>query len=73
MVSFLQLAAEKKTPFCDGFILNLKFEFPPNIVNNLFKFQAQGSDLVYCSEKLIALSEKKPPLGKSGLVLPVVN
>ena len=34
-------------------------------VNNLFKFQAQNSDLEYLfwrSEKRIALSEKKPPL-----------
>ena len=44
-------------------ILNLKFEFPAH--NNLFKFQAQNSDLEYLfwrSEKCMALSEKKPPL-----------
>ena len=53
---------------------NLKFEFPAKTVDNLFKFQAQDSDLEFLfwqCEKHTELSEKKPPLGIS--VLKVSN
>ena len=43
----------------------MKFEFPAITVNNLFKFQAQDSDLEYLFwrfDEHIALSEKKLPL-----------
>ena len=42
-----------------------ELEIPPITVNNLFKFQAQHSDLEYLfwqCEKHIAISEKKTPL-----------
>ena len=42
-----------------------KFEFPPLIVNNLFKFAAHGSDFAPCFGNLTKVkipSEIKPPL-----------
>ena len=64
----------KKTTSCGFFSKNIlnhycDLELTPKTVSNLFKFQAQNSDLEYIIffkiwrfEKRISLSEKEPPL-----------